>query len=45
MGVITLISDWGSNDWWQRERLGVLIRPVTRDDEELKQTLEGLGLR
>ncbi|MDC0718793.1 lipase maturation factor family protein [Nannocystis bainbridge] len=31
----------GSADWWQRERLDQLIRPVARDDPELRALLDG----
>jgi hypothetical protein len=36
-------TDWGEEGWWKRERLGVLIPPVGRDDPALERTLEQLG--
>lgn len=33
----------GSDDWWQRQYLGAYLRPVARDDPELRRYLQRMG--
>jgi hypothetical protein len=34
----------GAEDWWTREEVGTLIRPVAVDDAALQSALDELGL-